>query len=121
MAEHPELDTNSAGEARAATDIDIKRSCAPALWLDPLEGIPHVLEDKPCHQKYQIKTGDKGVGDVCEVFSDREDSGNNDEPESSRGKRRGKARDGNMGDSGIVTAAQWDNDGKVHLHSNKSV
>lgn len=122
MAEHPELDTSPADEARAVIDIDLKRSCPPGLWVPP----PIADSGTPSEtlNTIQDENGDAGRGGnshdgIPGAFegSVEDCSANktvipNDEgtclPERTARNARTKGS--------VITAVRWDDAGEVKLY-----
>ncbi|CBJ32465.1 hypothetical protein Esi_0341_0015 [Ectocarpus siliculosus] len=106
---HPELDTSPADEARAAADIDLKRSCHPFVrLLDPHSPLPaHAGDVKPV-----AAAAKEGEAIAADGFLD----GRGSSELLFEGKdRNGDADDdggGGENDAGNVSTMQWDNRGQ---------
>lgn len=109
MAEHPELDTSPADEARAAVEIDLKRSCPPGLWLHPptVDSAGRV----PTHEA-EAKSDLDGVP-AAQARPMSESAWGSDDSNRSEGMLSGKEACITRRGGGVVTSLQWDNDGEV--------
>lgn len=119
VTEHPELDTSPADEARAAAEIDLKRSCPPAVWLRTPRPV-RLPEYKNKHDKARItySEGDESLRvDNEEGISSRRgkgEAGGISEPEERIGNNGSNGQESTrVPDSGRVTALQWDDRGEV--------
>lgn len=109
---HPELDTSPADEAKAAADIDLKRSCHPFVrLLDPHPPLPaHAGDVKPV-----AAAANEGEAIAADGFLD----GRGSSELLVEGKdRNGDADDdggGGENDAGNVSTIQWDSRGQVRI------
>ncbi|CAM9561233.1 unnamed protein product [Ectocarpus sp. 4 AP-2014] len=108
---HPELDTSPADEARAAADVDLKRSCHPFVrLLDPHPPLPaHARDVKPV-----AAAANQGEAIAADGLPDG--SGRGSSELLVEGKdRNGDADDdggGGENDAGNVSTMQWDSRGQ---------
>lgn len=106
----PELDTSPTDEARAAADIDLKRSCPPSLRLE--DPHPPLLLDDQCGREAEpTAVTDGSTPEQVDVEGDAEDRPNGHDGEGDResgddGPARAAARGG-------MTLLRWDRCGKV--------
>ncbi|CAM9190079.1 unnamed protein product, partial [Sphacelaria rigidula] len=117
-SDHPELDTSPSDEARAAIDIDLKRSCLPGLWVHT----PIADSGPPCKTPNINEDGDGDVGgegnlddsipgafqESVEDYATANSVGSNNKGTCLPGKI---ARDARIKGS-IITAVQWDDAGE---------
>lgn len=107
---HPELDTSPADEARAAADIDLKRSCRPSVrLLDPHPPLlAHTGDATPV-----AAAANEGEAIAADGFVD--DRGSSKllvEGKDSNGDVKDDVG-GGENDPGNVSAMQWDSRGQV--------
>ncbi|CAN0455237.1 unnamed protein product, partial [Ectocarpus sp. 12 AP-2014] len=106
---HPELDTSPADEARAAADIDLKRSCHPFVrLLDPHPPLPaHAGDVKPV-----AAAANEGEAIAADGFL--EGRGSSELPVEGKDRNGDADDDGGEGenDAGNVSTMQWDSRGQ---------
>lgn len=109
---HPELDTSVADEARAAAEIDLKRSCPPSVRLRNPH--PPLLLEGGCPVAGTSTEIGKGEG----ASENRESPNQPAQGDDENGNDANADADGNVGSgdgggSGGVTVLQWDPLGEV--------
>eukprot|EP00903_Cladosiphon_okamuranus_P012443 g11654.t1 len=108
---HPELDTSPTDEARAAADIDLKRSCPPSIQLQNPH--PPLLLHGSRRVAKTIAAKDGNAAEQVEVRGGVEESPNGHGHEGNRESDDEAARDGDgEGSSSGRTLLRWDRCGE---------